>query len=334
MTVLRAVAVRLLSLVGVLLLLSLAVFLVQRLLPGDPVRAFVGRTATAAQVAAARTALGYDDPLWLQYLGYLGRLLHGDLGSSLRTRDPVARDIGAYLPGTLELVTAAVLITVVLGVAIGLIGSRSGALAGVVRVVSIAAGSAAAFLVAILVLIVFYQTLGWFPPGGRSTDLTSSGPTGLLLVDTLLAGNTIGFGDALWHLVLPASVLSLASLLAVARTLQGSLRSTLRADFVRSAEAKGQGPWTVRLRHGLRNAAGPALSMLGLQVGVMLAGSVVIELIFSWPGLGGYLGAAIQGADLPAIAGVVLVFGVAYVVINFVVDLLQLLVDPRQRSAA
>jgi peptide/nickel transport system permease protein len=327
-------ATRILSLAGVMLVLSFAVFFIQRALPSDPVRVLVGRTASAEVVAAARERLGLDDPFFVQYFRFLGNLLHGDAGTSLRTRNPVFEDIAIYLPATLELVLVAVLFALIGGFVIGIVSARDGWFAAVVRFVTVAGASAATFLVAILAILVLYRDLGWFPPGGRSSQLSVSTPTGLLLIDTLLASDPAAWLDAAHHIVLPAFVLAVGPSVAIGRTLRGSLRSALQSDFVRSANAKGFGWWNVAMRHGLRNALNPALSMTGLQVGLLFSGSVVVEMVFSWPGVGGYLGNSIGTSDFPAIVGVVLVLGVVYVLVNFIVDMLQLVVDPRLRRAS
>jgi peptide/nickel transport system permease protein len=330
----RRLGERVLSLLGVLLLLTFVVYAIQRLLPGDPARVLAGRTATPEALAAARERLGLDNPFLTEYFSYLGRLLHGDLGTSISSRRPVSDDVSSYLPATLELVLVASVLAVVGGLVIGIVGSRDGAVAAALRVLTVGVASAATFLLGVLALLVFYRNLGWFPAGGRTTDGADPGPTGLVLLDGLLHGDLALVNDAATHLVLPASVLAIGPAVAIGRVLRGSLRATLREDFVRSASAKGQSWSTVVRRHALRNAAGPALAMAGLQIGFMLSASVVVETIFSWPGLGNYLSTAIANSDLAAITGVVLVVGIAYVAVNFVVDMLQLLLDPRQREAA
>ncbi|MBT0768047.1 ABC transporter permease [Kineosporia sp. J2-2] len=321
MAFLRQFGVRLAAMAGVLLVLTFVVDLIQRQLPSDPARVLAGRTASPQALAAARERLGLDEPLIPHYLGYLGRLLGGDLGTSVSTRRPVADDIATYLPATLELVLVAAVMALAGGLLLGVFGARDGIAAGTVRVVTVAGASAASFLVAIVLLLVFYRDLHWFPAGGRGAAL-------------LAPGGVTGFLDALWHLVLPAVVLSLSPAVAIGRVLRASLREAMAADYVRSARAKGAGWWATVWRHGLRNAAGPALSMAGLQVSIMFSGSVVVEGLFSWPGLGRYLSGAIAASDLAAITGVVLVLGVAYVLLNFVVDMLQLLIDPRLRETS
>lgn len=330
----RRILVRVASLAGVLLILTLAVFFIQRQLPSDPARVLAGRTASPEALAAAREQLGLDQPFLTEYLDFLGRLLHGDLGMSIHTRNPVRSDIGTFLPATVELVLVASVMAIVGGLALGVLAARGGWIAAVVRVVTVAGASAATFLVGVLLLLVFYRNLGWLPAGGRTSGTTADGPTQLVLVDTLLHGDPGGWVDGLKHLLLPASVLAFAPAVAIGRVLRGALRTTMKADFMRSASAKG-GTWlSVVRRHGMRNSLGPVLSMTGLQIGMMLGSSVIVELIFSWPGVGNYLAQSIKSSDFAAITGVVLVLGVAYVFINFVVDTLQVIVDPRQRSSS
>ncbi|GAB2464756.1 peptide/nickel transport system permease protein [Conyzicola lurida] len=330
----KAIATRIGSTAAVLLVLSLAVFFIQRTLPADPVRALVGRTASPEVIAAARERLGLDQPVIVQYFQFLGGLLRGDAGTSLRTRNPVLDDIAAYLPATLELVVVAITIALVAGFVLGVVSSRGGWLSTGVTAVSVAGSSAATFLVAILAVLVFYRNLGWFPAGGQSSSGAAVGPTGFVLVDTLLSGDLGAWFDAWHHVLLPAAVLAVGPAVAIGRTFRGSLRSTLQSEFIRSAYAKGFGWHTVVLRHATRNALGPAVSMAGLQLGMLFAGSIVVEKVFSWPGVGGYLFNSIGVSDFPAIVGVVLVMGLIYVVVNFAVDMIQLAVDPRQRKVA
>ncbi|WP_306215245.1 ABC transporter permease [Actinoplanes sp. RD1] len=334
MSVLRRIGARVASMAGVLVALTLAVYFIQRQLPADPARVLAGRTASPEALAAAREQLGLDRPFVLEYFHYLGRLLHGDLGLSVTTRNPVGDDIATYLPATLELVAVAAFLALLGGLLIGVLGARDGWFAGVVRVVTVAGASAPAFLVAIVLLLWFYRDLGWLPAGGRGDSLVATGPTGLRLLDAVLTWDPAAFSDAVTHLLLPALVLALGPATAVGRVLRSSLREVLATDHIRSAEAKGGTRSAVLWRHGLRNALNPALSMAGLQVSIMLGGSVIVEMLFSWPGLGGYLSDAIGSSDLAAIAGVVVVLGAAYVLITFLVDTLQLLVDPRLRESS
>jgi len=251
---------------------------------------------------------------------------------SLHTRRPVRTDIAAFLPATVELATTALAMAVVLGGALGLLTARGRGAS--LRVSLVASASVPAFLLALLLLIVFYARLRWFPGSGRiSAELEApTGPTGLLTVDGLLAGRLDVVRDALAHLALPALCLALGPAVALGRTLRSSLQTVLGSDHIRTARAKGLTERGVLLRHGVRPALNAPLTMTGLQVGMLLAGVVVIESIFAWPGLGLYTARAITSVDFPAIVGVTLVMGAAYVIINALVDLAQVAADPRLRA--
>jgi peptide/nickel transport system permease protein len=328
----RFTLTRLASLVGILLGLSIVVFLLQAVVPADPVRAMVGASARPEIVEAKRHELGLDRPLPVQYVQFLSRAVRGDLQMSLHTRRPVRTDIAAFLPATVELAATALAMAVVLGGALGLVTARGGGAS--LRVTLVASASVPAFLLALLLLIVFYARLRWFPGSGRiSPELEApTGPTGLLTVDGLLAGRLDVVRDALAHLALPALCLALGPAVAVGRTLRSSLQTVLGSDHIRTARAKGLTERGVLLRHGVRPALNAPLTMTGLQVGMLLAGVVVIESIFAWPGLGLYTARAITTVDFPAIVGVTLVMGAAYVIINALVDLAQVAADPRLRA--
>jgi peptide/nickel transport system permease protein len=329
----RMILVRIGSLLVVLLILTLVVFIIAAVLPADPVRASVGAQATAEVVEAKREELGYNDPLPTQYVNFLGNVVQGDFGDSLRTRRPVLEDISKFAPATLELAFTAAFLAGVLGVILGLWSAHGGRGSGVARVTMMFLSSAPAFFGAILLILFFYRQLNLLPASGRmSSSYSDTGPTGFLLLDSLLHGNPSQWWDAVQHLILPAFVLALGPAVAIGRVLRSSLLDVMRQDHVRTARAKGLSERMVVWKHALRNASGPALSMAGLQVGLLLAGVVVVELVFAWPGLGLYTNQSIQQADFPAIIGITLVLGIAYVVINAVVDILQLVADPRLRT--
>jgi peptide/nickel transport system permease protein len=328
----RFALTRLASLVGILLGLSVVVFLLQAVVPADPVRAMVGASATAEIVEAKRHELGLDRPLPAQYAQFLGRAVRGDLQMSLHTRRPVRTDLAAFLPATLELAATALVMAVVLGGALGLLTARGRGTS--LRVGLVASASVPAFLLALVLLMVFYAQLRWVPGSGRiSSELEGpTGPTGLLTVDGLLAGRLDVVRDALAHLALPALCLALGPAVALGRTLRSSLQTVLGSDHIRTARAKGLTERGVLLRHGVRPALNAPLTMTGLQVGMLLAGVVVIESIFAWPGLGLYTARAITNVDFPAIVGVTLVMGAVYVIVNALVDLAQVAADPRLRA--
>ena len=321
---------RLASMVVILLALSASMFLLQQLSHTDPVHAYLGANASQSAVAHERHVLGYDQPVFDQYLRYVGHAVQGNLAVSLRTRHSVASDIATYLPATAELAVAGLVLAVVLGVLLGVGSAGRWRGSGVFRFVMLSGASTPAFLLALLGILLLNGKLHWLPATG-DTGYTNAptGPTGMVVVDTLVHGQLAMFGDALRHLVLPALCVALGPAVSIGRVLRSSLETALGADFVRTARAKGLSERAVILRHALRNSLSAALSMTGLQVGLMFAGIVVVETVFAWPGIGLYTDQSIPPADFPAIAGVTLVLGVGYVVINAVVDLLQAVVDPR-----
>lgn len=330
----RLILQRLVSLVCVLLALSIVVFLIRAVLPADPVRAMVGVTAPTEVVERKREELGFNDPLAAQYVRFLGQAVRGDLGMSLRTRRPVTDDIAKFAPATLELAAVTVVVAGMMAIAFGLWSALGEKGSGAARVLMVGGASAPTFFLAIVMMLVFYQRLGWLPSSGRlGAEYSPQGPTGFLLVDSVLQLDAGKLFDALHHLVIPTVCLALAPAVAVGRVLRGSLQDVLRQDFIRTARSKGLREVEVIIRHGLRNAIGPALSMGGLQVGALLAGVVVVEQVMAWPGLGRYTTQAITVADFPAVTGVTLVLGASYVLINAVVDIFQLVADPRLRSA-
>jgi peptide/nickel transport system permease protein len=328
--VIAFVAKRLASMVVILFVLTAVMFLLQQVSHTDPVHAYLGANASQAAVAQERHVLGYDRPIIDQFFTYVGHAVQGNLSKSLRTRRPVATDIRAYLPATAELALTALLIAVVLGAILGLGSVARSRGSGTFRLVMLGGASMPAFLLALVAILFLNGKLHWFPATGDSSYTNApTGPTGMVVVDTLLHGKLAMFGDAVHHLILPALCVSLGPAVSIGRVLRTSLQSTIDSDFVRTARAKGLPERTVLFRHALRNSLSAALSMTGLQVGLMFAGIVVIETIFAWPGIGLYTDQSIPPADFPAIAGVTLVLGVAYVVINAIVDILQAVIDPR-----
>jgi peptide/nickel transport system permease protein len=310
-----------------LALLSLIVFALQAIAPGDPVRAYLGASATTEAVAAKRQELGLNDELLTRYVRYVGNLVQGDMGLSLRTRRPVLTDLRQFLPATIELVGLAFVFALLLALGHAFTAALCCRGTALLRSLLFFLAAAPPFLLALAAIVLFYGQLGWFPAGGRGFD--HSAPTGLLLLDRLLVADGRGWLQAAWHLLLPALVLAIAPALAIGRVLGSSMHGVLASDYVRTARAKGLGHWAVLAHHVLRNALGPALSMAGLQLGFMFAGVVVVEQVFNWPGMGRYLASSIPVADFPAVAGITLVLGAIYIASNLVVDLLQAAADPR-----
>jgi peptide/nickel transport system permease protein len=324
------IAKRLAAVVVIVLALTAVLFALQNISPTDPIRAMLGPSASQELVAETRRQLGLDDPITLQYARYVGGLLHGDLGASYRTRRPVGTDLATFLPATLELTFFALGLAMLLAVGLAVATTLRWRGAGAFRLLLIAGASTPAFLLAIGGIILFYQQLGWLPATGRTGIADApTGPTGLLTVDAVLHARPDVLVDAWRHLLLPGLAIAIGPAVAIGRVLRSSLVTTGLTDYTRTARAKGLTEVQVMRRHVLRNSVGPALSMTGLQVGLMFAGVLVVELIFAWPGLGQYTAQSIPAGDFPAIAGVTLLLGVTYVVINTVVDLLQAAADPR-----
>ncbi len=326
----RFLLIRGLGAAGVLFVLVTLVFLLQAVVPGDPVRARVGANASEAAVARERDRLGLDRPLPAQYVSYVSDAAAGDLGSSIRTSRPVREDVGEFLPATLELTGFALLLAVVLGGVLGITAATARRGSGVIKTVFLGGASAPTFLLGFLLIYVFYLQLGWLPASGRiSAADPPTGPTRLLIVDGLLTGRPSASLDALQHILLPAISLALLPAVAIGRVLRSSLIEVFDADYVRTARSKGLRERTILFRHALRNAASAPLTMTGLQFGLMLGGVVVIETIFAWPGIGLYIDQSIAAGDLPAIAGVTLVLAAIYVLVSLVVDIGQAVADPR-----
>lgn len=315
------------SAIILVLVLTAVVFVLQSISPGDPVKAYLGNNASPAAVAAERKTLGLDDPLIVQYLRYIWNALHGSLGTSFRTHRPVASDLHDFLPATIELVVVAFVVALILGILYAISGALRWRGSAFYRGPLLVLATAPPFLLALGGIILFYAQLQVLPAAGRGAE--SSTPTGFLLIDSLIQGNGAEWVAAVQHLVLPAVILAIAPSISIGRILRSSLESTLRSDYVRTARSKGLRPITVLGKHVVRNSLGPGLSMAGLQLGFMFAGVVVVEQVFSWPGIGNYLAASIPVSDFPAIAGVTLVLGIIYIVANAVVDVLQAIADPR-----
>lgn len=327
----RFTLTRLGSLVGVLFTLTLLIFVISRVGGGDPVRSYLGANASPEAIATARARLGLDRPLVEQYWDYLGRLFQGDFGLSISTRRSVSSELAARLPATLELVLWTVLFAVVLAVLLARVCSLRGRFSGVIRFVLFSAASAPSFLIATAGLLIFFGSFQLLPVSGRTSYGPSEGLSGLYVLDGLLSGNLAYSLDALSHLVLPVAAAGLAPGVALARVLADGLDASAASGYARTARALGETESQILRRHSLRNAASPALSMLGVLFGMMLTSLVVVEEIFSWNGMGQYLVRAISVSDVNSVATISLVLGAACVVVNTVVDIGLALLDPRIR---
>lgn len=314
--------------VVVLLVMSFIVFGLQSIIPADPARAIAGPSAPPETVEAMRKQLGLDDPAVVQYGRFLLRLAHADLGTSVRTRRPVSDDIRQYLPATLELGLASIGLGVALAGVMAALQFLIPRSAGI-RLAMVGVGSTPIFLSALLLTYFFWFRLDWLPGAGRLASRDFAGPTGFNLIDGILAGRPEVSADALLHMILPALALALPIGVAVGRSLNGALHDVMSQAYVRTARGKGLSEIKVLLHHGLRNAATAPLSMLGLQIRLLFGNLLIVERVFGWPGLGLYTVQAFASADLPAVLGVAMVFGILYIMANTLIEIGQSMADSR-----
>lgn len=314
---------------------TLLTFALIRLIPGDPVEVMMGERRVDPQMhAEAMHRLGLDKPLYRQYFDYIGNLAQGNLGESLRSRVGVWDEFLTLFPATLELSVAAMLFATVFGVLAGIIAAlrRGSTVDHGVMGVALTGYSMPIFWWGLLLIMLFSVQLGWTPVSGRLDLLYDIPPrTGFMLIDTLLSDEPGAFVDALKHLILPAIVVGTIPLAVIARMTRSAMLEVLREDYVRTARAKGLSPKRVVFVHALRNALIPVLTVLGLQVGSLLSGAVLTETIFSWPGIGKWLIEAIGARDYPVVQNGILLIATLVILVNFVVDILYGLVNPRIR---
>lgn len=323
-----------LTVIPVLLGVSILVFSFVHLIPGDPAVAMLGERATPEKVAEVRQALGLDRPLHAQYLIYLGKVLRGDLGTSVVRGDPVLAELLRRFPATVELAAAAILLAILVGVPVGIVSAvwRNSLVDGIARVWALTGMSMPIFWLGLMLAWFLGVQLRWLPTGFRLDTGTSFEPwTNLVILDSLLQGNWGVFRDALRHLVLPAVALGTIPLAVIARMTRASVLETLSQEYIRTAEAKGLPQAAVILRHALRNALLPVMTVIGLQVGHLLAGAILTETIFSWPGIGLWVYESIESRDYAVVQGVSLFIAVIFVAVNLATDLLYALADPRIR---
>lgn len=320
-------------LVVTLLGMSLVMFVITHLIPADPARIAAGENATREMVAGVRRELGLDRSLPEQYALYLGRLVRGDLGVSVETRRPVLNELRAHFPATFELSLFSLVVSVIIALPLGVIGAvgRGSAVDHGSRFVSLTGISLPIFWLGLMLQLLFYKVLGWFPHGGRLSGSLAPPPawSGLYVIDSIVAGDVHVFVDACWHLVLPGLAMSSITVAILSRMTRASTLSVLRQEYVRVARAKGLSEFAVVGRHVLRNAAIPIVAVLGVQFGVLLTGAVLTETIFAWPGIGRLAFRAIDGLDYPVIMGFALLVTLCFSVINVLTDVCYGLLDPR-----
>jgi peptide/nickel transport system permease protein len=355
----RYIARRLALLLPTLLGISLVAFIMLRLIPGDPSQVMLGEHTSAEEVARFRASRGLDQPLLVQYVRYVGRLVRGDWERSIKTNVPVITELAQRLPATVEMSLGAMTIACTMGIPLGVIAAyrRSPLLDLLAGGTTLIGVSVPLFWLGLLLSYLVGYRLGWLPPSGRLTvgvelqsiraayalDRFSSGPLGILLVSiadlasnfyvlgSILTANLTAFADALRHLVLPSLTLSTVPVAVVIRVTRSCVVDVLAQDYIRTARAKGLQERAVLFTHALRNAFPPILTVIGLQLGLLFSGGILTEMIFSWPGVGQYVVDRVLSRDYPAVQGVVLITALLFVLINLVTDACIAYLDPRIR---
>jgi ABC-type dipeptide/oligopeptide/nickel transport system permease component len=323
---------RIAATIPVVVLISLLVFLLIHAAPGDPADLLLSDEASAADIAEARHRWGLDQPIYIQYLRFLGNIASGDLGISFKYSDPVIDLIGERLPATVELAMASLFIALVIGIALGVFAGAKpnswpdnlGSIAGFFGI------SMPSFWLGIMLILIISGYFNWLPSSGRSTYGVAEG-SGFYVIQSLFSGDEKATWDGIKHIILPAIALGTGMMGLIMRVTRSSVLEIMAEDYVRTARAKGLGENTVLWRHVLRNALVPVITVVGLELGTLLSGSIIVETVFAWPGSGSLLVAAIQSRDYPLITGTVLTYTVAFVAINFLIDILYGVIDPRIR---
>jgi peptide/nickel transport system permease protein len=326
---------RLILMVPVLLGVTVITFVISHLIPGDPARLLAGPHAPIAVVLDIRTKMGLDKPLYEQFYIYLNALLHGNLGMSITTRRPVLSDLLRFFPATLELTITAMIVSIAVGVPLGIASATKHNTMPdyLARVFALAGVATPVFWSGLMVLLVFYYQLGILPGPGRIDEWVVTPPeiTGLYLIDSLLTADWGSFVSAFSHLILPSLVLAFSTLGMIVRMVRSSMLEVLREDYIVLARAKGLPERAVVYKHALKNALTSTVTLTGLIFGTLLSGTVLVEAIFSWPGVGRYAVTAIEYLDFAAVLGYTLLVTMIYLAVNLGVDVFYALIDPRVR---
>lgn len=325
---------RLIALIPVMAIVLVIVFSLVRMIPGDPAVTLLGPGATQDQIDALRAQLDLDQPVVLQFFNYVLGLLQGDFGFSLKTGLPVANEILTRLPATIELSVCAVIVAIIVGIPLGVLSAvRPNSLFDhVTRVGSLIGVSMPAFLLALILQLVFGTMLGWLPVSGRMSSFVTAQPvTGFAILDGIITGHFSAAWSAVQHLILPTAVLAAFLAATLGRFVRNTMLDVMGEDFIRTARAKGLHNADVVLNHGLRNSLLPAITVIGLKFAEMLGGAILTETIFAWPGIGRYMFEAIKNRDYPVIQGTTLVFALMFVLTSIIVDVLYGVLDPRVR---
>jgi len=313
---------------------TIVVFLIVHMIPGDPAQVMLYPQGTPEAVEALRVRMGLDQPLHIQYLTWVNNVLHGDLGDSVQSYEPVLKEIWDRFPATIELSLAAIFIAVAVGIPLGVLAARkrNSFIDYLCISVSLLGVSIPVFWLGMMLIFVFAAILNILPVSGRLTmGLSVDQVTGLYLIDSLITGNFNAFGDAAKHLVLPAIALATIPLALIVMVTRSSMLDVLNEDYIRTARAKGVPLAKVILKHALKNALIPVITVIGLQFGTLMGGAILTEEVFSWPGIGRLIVGAIYNRDYPLIQGVVLIVSLIFILINLLVDILYAYIYPRIR---
>lgn len=328
------VARRLIEAIPVVFGVSILVFLLLHLIPGDPAVAILGERATEENIAAMRERLGLDKPLYEQYFIWIGNMAQGDLGNTVRGNIPVANEIRSRFPATIELSLSALTVAVLVGVPTGILsGIKRNSLIDTASMFTALFGvSIPIFVLGLLLIFIVGVELHWLPFVSRlSSSIRIERVTGLYTIDAIIAGDWDAFKDAAEHLILPAITLATVPMAIIARITRSSMLEVLNQDYIRTAYAKGLRARAVVIRHAFRNALLPIVTIIGLQLGTLLSGAVLTETIFSWPGVGKWLFDSIIARDYPIVQSMTLIIAMIYIVVNMAVDILYAVIDPRIR---
>ena len=330
--ILRRLLLAIVVLVGVMQL----TFIISRVVPSDPAALYAGPRPNAQQIATIRVKLGLDQPLPAQFARSVGSILQGDLGQSFKTRRPILDDLRAFLPATLELVIAATLLAIVVGIPVGVISaaSRGRAFDVFSRLFSVGGVSIPSFWLALILQLVFFSALNWLPLGGRLDNKTAllnpiKTVTGFYTIDAPITGNWSAWVDALRHLILPTVVLATYPVGLTIRMIRAAMIEVLAEPYITAARAAGLPTRAILFRFALKNAIVPTLTVLGLSFAYSITGAFLVETVFLWPGVGKYVTDAVLNVDFPVVMAVTLVVTVIYIAINLLTDLLQAMIDPR-----
>ena len=333
---LKLIAQRLVQTVPILFALSVAVFAWVRALPGGPANALLGEHASPEAIAEVNAAYALDEPIWTQYWHFVGKLAQFDFGASIRTRQPVIDEIASRFPATIELTVAGLLIAVLVGVPLGTLAAKyHGRWPDRLSVVGSLLGiSVPVFFLALMLKYVFAVKLGWLPASGRIEPTSQAvHPTGFYILDGILTRDGAAVVDALRHLLLPAIALASVPLAIISRVTRASILQVQTESYIRTATAKGLGTIRFNVHHLLRNGLLPVITIVGLQGGILLSGAVLTETVFSWGGMGSWMLTSIQYRDFPAMQAGILFLALIFVLVNLLVDLTYLLIDPRLKRA-